>query len=169
MSHDPIMLISLAGFAACLLWAVWSDIRTRRIPNVVSLAVALLWVLFAVAGGQGADWWAGLAVGAAIFAVGLGAFACGWFGGGDVKLMAAIGLWAGSAYVLDFILITGLVGGVLALITLAARKIAIPYVTTNALFAAPQTGAGAAQSDGLPYGLAIAGGGLWILHHMLVG
>ena len=169
MSTLSIAHIFVVAFGACLLWAVWTDVRTRTIPNAVSLAVVALYAGFALAGGVDGAWWVGPAVAAAILVAGMGCFAMGWFGGGDVKLLAACGLWAGTAQLMPFLLVTALVGAVLALLTLAARARPIPYLTTNALFIGPQTDGRAATADGIPYGLAIAAGGLWILYRMLAG
>ncbi len=47
---------------------------------------------------------------------GFGAFAAGFMGGGDVKLMTAVALWAGPDKVLPFLLFMSLAGLALALV-----------------------------------------------------
>ncbi len=64
-----------------------------------------------------------VACAAGLFGVGAVAFANGMIGGGDVKFLAAVGLFAGPAHVVDFMLVTALVGGVLGLALLAGAPI----------------------------------------------
>ena len=49
-------------------------------------------------------------------------FVAGWVAGGDVKLIAAIALWMGPAKVSLFVLLTALLGALLALALLLIRK-----------------------------------------------
>jgi prepilin peptidase CpaA len=153
--------------AGCLA-ASWTDATARRIPHAVPLAIAAAYPVFALAGGTGAPWWAGPAVAAAVFALGLGVFAAGWLGGGDVKLAAALALWAGPAGVAAFVLVTALAGAGLSLAVLALRRVSVPYLSSSALVIGPQTG-GRRAAEGVPYGVAIAAGGLWIAYRALAG
>ena len=88
-----------------LIAAAWQDMRTHHIGNGLSVAIAALFV-----------WWAGIgliagsytpqafglaiACGAGLFAVCAGAFSAGVLGGGDVKLLAAVGLFQAAPWVL---------------------------------------------------------------------
>ena len=90
------------------------------------------------------------------------AFAIGMIGGGDVKFLAAVGLFAGPAHVLDFMLVTALVGGVLGLALLAGAPIG------------PVSSRGDATlrnrlRSRVPYGPAIAAGGLWVAMRLSLG
>jgi prepilin peptidase CpaA len=92
------------------------DVRTRRIPNVLtfgSAAVALIYA-FGTAGLHG------LALSAGGWATGIGLFLPMFLlrgmGAGDVKLLGAVGAWLGPAGVLYAALYSVLAGGVLALI-----------------------------------------------------
>ena len=67
-------------------------------------------------------WLAALGLAAAVFVVGLGLFARELIGGGDVKLLAALSLWAGPEQFVWFMLVTTLAGGVLSLISLWYRR-----------------------------------------------
>src|SRR5579875_269876 len=107
----PILAVA-AGAAAA------SDLRTRRIPNALCAALAAAGLaVAAVERGPG-----GVAVAAAMIAcvllVGTIAFSRGWFGGGDVKLIAAGCSGLVPAHAADFLLYTALCGGVLALAAL---------------------------------------------------
>jgi prepilin peptidase CpaA len=99
--------------------AIW-DVRTRRIPNVVTLGAAAAGVLYAaVADGGGGLLWslAGWATGLVLF---LPLFALGGLGGGDVKLLAAFGAWLGPVGALWAGFSAALVGGAAALVVAAA-------------------------------------------------
>jgi prepilin peptidase CpaA len=91
-----------------------------------------------------------------VFAIGATGFAAGVLGGGDVKLLAATSLFAGSAHVIDFLIVTALVGGALGLAVLAGAPIGPAAPTTDGAVRAR-------LRSGLPYGPAIAAGGLWVV------
>jgi prepilin peptidase CpaA len=91
------------------------DLRTRRIPQALTLGGALAGLAFHLLSG---GWSAGLgsatgwAVGIAIFFV---PFALGGLGAGDVKLLGAIGAWLGPMSAVWVGLYAGAAGGVLAI------------------------------------------------------
>jgi prepilin peptidase CpaA len=94
--------------------ATFTDLRSRRIPNWLVLP-------FLVAGVCISGWMSGWhGIGQSLAGVGLGALLFGilaWMGGmgmGDVKLCAAIGAWIGPSQLLLALVLTGLVGGVMA-------------------------------------------------------
>ena len=137
----------LLGLAAILVVAAVIDVRTFTISNRLNLAVALLapvyWLSVALP-------WPGFAVqlGAAaiVFALLAVAFYAGMMGGGDVKLAAALALWFPPVATIKFLVLMSLAGGVLTLAMLAWHR--------------------ARKSEGrpeIPYGVAIAFGGLAIL------
>jgi prepilin peptidase CpaA len=82
-------LLPLVGFAPILVLAGLSDLRRMRIPNWTSLAaIAIFLVCLPLIGWPEAGW--RIAAAAALFAVGLGAWALRLFGAGDVKLLSAL-------------------------------------------------------------------------------
>lgn len=187
MPTPPSMALVPLGIAMTLLLgaAAWLDIRQRRIPNRIVAAVALLWLPLAVSGGL----LAGLfAVGTAALVLGIGTaiWRMGWLGGGDVKLLAAVSLWAGPDHVGELLLATALCGGALALMSLAARHTAVTpmltFVRGEAIRLLPSARAPASTArwtpDGalaasasrgtIPYGIAIAMGGAWLLHGLFL-
>lgn len=91
------------------------DLRTRRIPQALTLGGALAGLAYHLMNG---GWSAGLgsaigwAVGIAIFFV---PFALGGLGAGDVKLLGAIGAWLGPMNAVWVGLYAGAAGGVLAI------------------------------------------------------
>jgi prepilin peptidase CpaA len=138
----------LVGLAIALLFAGFTDIRERKIANWLNAGIALAAPLF---------WWTnGLAlwpdvamqfgVALAAFAVLTGLFALRMMGGGDVKLLTALALWIEPSWFLKLLIIMALVGGVLTIVMGAYH---IMRRRRDRL--------------AIPYGVAIAIGGLWVL------
>ena len=138
----------LMALAAMLLAACWCDLKARTIPNLLNLAIALLAIPFWWSIGLGLWPDAALQIGVAALVFGLFAiaFALGVMGGGDVKLVAAIALWLPAQSVLALLFIMSVAGGVLTLAMLIRHKL----------------GRKAGQLE-IPYGVAIAFGGLWLI------
>lgn len=105
------------------------DLRTRRIPNWLTVAgVSLAAGLAAISG----DLLTSLAGGALAFAIGIAIalVARGAFGGGDVKLMAYAGTATGLGGVVPFLFWMSLAGGLLAagaLVLHRRRGVTMPY------------------------------------------
>src|SRR5687767_13711946 len=93
----------------------------------------------------------GLRLNALLLAVLIGAgtvaFGKGWMGGGDVKLMAAVGLWCHLNAALTLISGIFISGGVLAWIVLGARSFAPAAASVRSVVLKP--------GGGIPYGVAI--------------
>jgi len=99
-----------------VLVAVAWDLKTRRIPNILTFgaAIAAFIVHGLIAGWSGvAGSLLGWVVGAALF---FPIFALGGMGAGDIKLLGAIGAWLGPATVVWVALFSGIAGGVMGLI-----------------------------------------------------
>jgi prepilin peptidase CpaA len=155
-----LQVVCLALLAVSLIAAAAQDLRTTQIADGFSLAVVALYAISAIIGlasGRAAasSIGAALACAALVFACGAAAFSAGALGGGDVKLLSAVSLFAGSARLLDFLAITALVGGVLALAILAGARIGQLVGADGATLRSRLRG-------DLPYGPAIAAGGLWV-------
>jgi prepilin peptidase CpaA len=122
----------LVGFvAACMV----VDMRTRRIPNLLTLPAMLL--ALALRGGEGGapGIVTSLAGAGLAMAVLLTPFALGGIGGGDVKMMGAVGALVGPRLALAS-LATGMVlGGVVMLVHLARRgRLREKLARTTAMF-----------------------------------
>jgi prepilin peptidase CpaA len=99
------------GCAACV-----TDIRSRRIPNVLTFGAAGTAVVFHALAPSGAGLPAAVAgwfIGAAIMFV---PFALRGLGAGDVKLIAALGAWLGPVDAVWLALYAGVAGFVMALV-----------------------------------------------------
>jgi prepilin peptidase CpaA len=139
--------------AAAAVVAAASDVRARRIPNALTGALAVAGVVLAGAtcGLPGAG--TALLTLAVLLAAGTVAFSRGWFGGGDVKLLAAGCCGLPPALGVDVLVYTALCGGLLSLYWLATSHRMVTVLITRQL---PQTG------ERLPYGVAAAGGALFL-------
>ncbi len=117
--------LSSAGFAivaAGVIVATIVDLRTRRIPNVLTGAMAVAGVGFAASGLTGVTLGASLAGLLLGLALMLPGHLLGATGGGDVKLMGAIGAVVGPALVLNAFLLTAVTGGALAVVVAVRRR-----------------------------------------------
>ncbi len=153
-------LLPLIIFSGLLLFAAASDIATMTIPNWVSIVIALAFPITALisALALSAIGWH-LAFGFAVLAITFGLFQFGVLGGGDAKLIAAAAVWTGIGAFGAFAFWTSLAGGVLALTLLLARAMIAPDQTRPTFLNRLLT-----RRGGIPYGVAIAVGGLAVLH-----
>jgi prepilin peptidase CpaA len=107
--------IMAGGLIAALLYATWTDIRARIIPNPLNAGIALAAPLWWWASGMTP--WPGIAIQLALAGIALllfmGAFAIGAMGGGDVKLIAALGLWLVPLEFMQMIVWMSIGGGLL--------------------------------------------------------
>ena len=149
------ILVALVILVAGTLTAAIVDVRSRRIPNKLTATLAIAAIVLHLGDGTTALLIALAAMGAA-FALGFLAFSAGWFGGGDVKLLAAAcGLvsYPGCLSLVAFVLVAG---AVLALAQAARTRRLVSLVRNASLLAT--TGAPPESPVLLPYGVAIAGG-----------
>ncbi len=106
-------LLAGAVLVACV-GAIW-DVLTFRIPNKVTYPAALVAILvhLVIEGPMGVVWSiTGVLVGGGIF---LFLYLLRTMGAGDVKLMAAVGAFAGPSKALEIALYSAIAGGILAL------------------------------------------------------
>jgi prepilin peptidase CpaA len=102
-------------FVALMACAASIDVRTFRIPNWLTLLVAVLFFPVAIASGMGwQDIGMHVIAGVILFFVGFMFFSFGFFGGGDAKLIAAAALWFGTTGTGFFLYGSVVAGGILA-------------------------------------------------------
>jgi prepilin peptidase CpaA len=160
--------VSSAALVALLALACWFDLRERRIPNGLTVAGAVVALGLRLGLGWGAAGSGAAGAGLAV-AVALVPFTLGVLGGGDVKLLGAVGAFMGSERLVGALLLTAVAGAVLAVIE-AVRRRALVHALANTYSFAKQwmlfRGAGVTptleSSDvmSVPYGVAIAVGTL---------
>lgn len=140
--------ILVAILAAMLLVAATGDLRTRTIPNWLNASIALTAIPF---------WWLSglqlwpdiaLQIGVALAVLFLFAlaFRLGAMGGGDVKMVAALALWLPPLAVLKLLVIMSLAGGLLTVAMIVRQRLSKAQGQLE-----------------IPYGVAIAFGGFWLI------
>lgn len=132
------------------IFVVYYDLRFNSIPNAITYSGLLLgWGLVVFfRRGDMLNYVAAFLVGGGVF---YAMFLCGWFGGGDVKLVAMVGLLMGSRFLLDAVVYMTIAGG----------AIACCYALEHVLQRKPLRGAK------IPYGTAIMAGTYYTIYQGL--
>lgn len=140
-------------FMILLAAAAIQDALRLRISNITVLLVIIAAIVAAIFAGPELRLWQNLAVFAFLLAVGTPIFAAGKLGGGDVKLLAAAGLWFSLSGALTMLISVLIAGGVLALVIIILRMFGWSEAAREkAVILRPK--------GGIPYGVAIAAGAL---------
>jgi prepilin peptidase CpaA len=115
-------LLNFAPLLAMLACAAAIDLRSRRIPNSLTLMIAMTGAMQSLLPAATVSPWqsfAGLLTGIALtFAL----FALRALGGGDVKLLAASGAWLGPAATFYVFLAAAVIGMLIVLVQCAAQR-----------------------------------------------
>jgi Flp pilus assembly protein protease CpaA len=116
-----------------LVVATVTDLRRREIPDWIPMAL-LAWAIAATALGLGSHGWTSLALGlAAGLAFGVFVFWLGGFGGGDAKLLAALGATLGAPEFFTFMFYAAIAGGLVAVLALLRGKRDLAYAPVMAV------------------------------------
>src|SRR5690349_11787497 len=117
----PVGVMSVA-LSAFLLAAAYTDIRSRRIPNALTLAGIGVAIALRLSGGlgPGVDGVIGVVL---AFVLCLPFFVLGVLGGGDAKLLMAVGAFMGPRDLLMAMLIIASVGGIIGAVDAMRRGI----------------------------------------------
>lgn len=178
------MLAAIIIFVMLLLVvAAIFDIRTRQIPNWISLSVFALFLIFLAA-----QWLLGvdpavvdpltsLAAGFGAFAVFTAFFYFGFIGGGDVKLISAVAFWVGLKGIAPFIVIMAVTGGLIAVFYIFKRDVGPEIEIDHGEIILKgqekkkkkkvKVGKKENKSAKIPYGIAISVGGLFVVNQIL--
>jgi prepilin peptidase CpaA len=146
-----------------LLYVATIDIATRLIRNEICLALALLGIAGQLANPmQVAE---SLIVATILLLLLLVIYQRGWIGGGDVKLLVALAIGLPMMGVIQLLTITALAGGILALVHLMMRLMPYPRLAPAGSSLVRRVYAierwRHLRHAPLPYGVAIACGGIW--------
>lgn len=149
MSIGTPEIVLLGVLALLLLIGAVTDWQRRSIDNWLTATIALAAPLYWWATGLGG--WADIAfqigLGATVFAIGVGLFAMGAMGGGDVKLLGGLALWFPGLVMMRLAIVMSIAGGVLTLAMLIHHKLSKSEAPLE-----------------IPYGLAISLAGLWVIY-----
>ena len=163
------LVLDILALLLLVLCAFW-DVKYRKIPNWATLPGIVLGLgMNGLLGG-----WAGLRASGIGLLVGFGAllvlFVLSWMGGGDVKLMAAVGALKGYPFVVSalfYSLIAGVIIGVVALIwnrkTLRTFKNMFLVLASRVTSAIPKHDIRPEATQKVPFGLAIVLGTIWAM------
>ena len=168
--HHPLTFISVltglltfAGLAVLVLAAL-HDFAVRTVPNAYSviLFAAGFGIRLCTGGAHALQW--GLIAAAIIFTATVVFWRLGWMGGGDVKLLTAAAIFVPPLLVPMLVAATALAGGVLALVFIIGRKLAVrpvaprPRAVLGRILRCEQWRLH--RGGPLPYAAAIATGGV---------
>jgi len=154
------------------------DVRGRRIPNWLTYSglITALVVRTGLAGWTGLKGGLlGLLLAGGIFYL---FFLLGGMGGGDVKLVAAVGAWAGTAQIGSILIVSAIAGGILAVgymvvfrqmrQTLLNTVELVRHHMTSGLQPHPVINVQQSNTLRLPYGLAVAMGTLFCVGNVFL-
>jgi prepilin peptidase CpaA len=141
--------VALLGMLAVMLvTAAATDIRSRIISNRLNAAIALTAPLYWWS--MGLSPWPDMAIQVAlalgVLALFAALFALNMMGGGDVKMLAALGLWLPAGALLSLLVVMALLGGVVTIVTVAHHRLTRRIGQVE-----------------IPYGVAISLAGLWVI------
>ncbi|MDA9435456.1 A24 family peptidase [Bradyrhizobium sp. CCBAU 51627] len=148
-----------------LLYVATIDVATRLISNEICLALALLGIAGQLTSPMHVA--ESLIVAAILFLLLFAIYARGWIGGGDVKLLTALAVGLPLSGVIQLLSTTAMAGGVLALMHLMMRLLPYPSLAPAGSSLVRRVYAVERwrhlRHAPLPYGVAIACGGIWTI------
>jgi prepilin peptidase CpaA len=163
-----------ATASACALVASVFDVKSRRIPNFITMPAFVFGLALHLVLGGWKQLLSAFAAGLICGVVFLLFYIAGGMGAGDVKLIMAVGCIAGLSHIAYLLVLTALCGGVMAIVLALARgklqqtlmnvgEIASHH-RQEGLQPHPDLNLSNAQTLRLPYALAIAGGSVLTLY-----
>ncbi|MET4320356.1 prepilin peptidase [Bradyrhizobium sp. RT5a] len=148
-----------------LLYVATLDVATRLIRNDICLALALLGIAGQLASPMQIA--QSLISAAILFLLLLVAYTRRWMGGGDVKLLVALAVGLPLTDLVQLLTVTALAGGVLAMMHLMMRNLPYPRLAPAGSSLMRRVYAVERwrhlRQAPLPYGVAIACGGIWTI------
>ena len=153
----------LAAAFIPVIWAAVSDIRSFIIPNECSLVLLALYGIFAFVSLSSDQVLSALFVGGIAFSIAFTLYAFGQLGGGDVKLISVLAIWAGPSLISEFIFVMAIAGGFMAVVMLSRLKFSFAEILNRLGQAAAAKNI---LANKMPYGVAIASGGGVVLAQM---
>lgn len=127
---DPLVLAQTLAVVAVMTLALGWDVRTRRIPNRLTLAGLILGLLLRAPLGPEAVF-LGLAGAGISLLVAFPLFVAGGIGGGDAKLLMVAGAFLGPSGLLVAGLLSGALGGLMAVAIIVRRQVWLPTLLSS--------------------------------------
>lgn len=155
-------VLPVAAFSGCILAAALSDARTLRISNRLNVSILGLFGVYATIALTPVATALALALAGLTLVVAFIGYSRGLMGGGDAKLIAACMAWAGPSHAIEFLIVTGLAGGVIAFALTSPLTARAAHSVRRSW---PMTAAEGAAS--MPYGVAIATGAAAVVFELL--
>lgn len=109
-------LMIFGPLLAMLVFAAVGDVRTRRIPNWLTLVIVTTGLTQSFTACATVSPWESLGGLLAGFGLTVALFVLGALGGGDVKLMAGCGAWFGPSLVFQVFVVAAIVGMAIVLV-----------------------------------------------------
>lgn len=129
------------------------------IPNRITIGLIIGFIVAAIAVPLGWDAIVShVGAGLLMLVIGIGMFSLGLLGGGDAKLLAGAALWFGFEGLMQYLLLVAIAGGLLVIVLLLYRSIVPPLWLCRQEWAMRLH----QKAGGVPYGIALAAGGLWL-------
>jgi len=129
-----VLYFTLLAALLLLLVATVCDFRTREIPDWISIAIAFVAVTAASAGWLGIGFLLVVSGGALGLSIGYGLYRFARLGGGDAKLIAALGLLVGPVGLLIVLFGMAIAGGILSVIAIYRKQkdyASVPAITAG--------------------------------------
>jgi prepilin peptidase CpaA len=168
MTQIQLEAIYPATATACAIAGSFFDVKTRRIPNVITVPCFLFGLVLHLVLGGWKQMLLGLAAGTICGLVFFLFYLAGGMGAGDVKLIMAVGCIAGLSHIVYILTLTAIAGGVMALgLALIRGRLRETFLNLGELITHhrqkglqphPDLNLTNARTLRLPYALAIAGG-----------
>jgi prepilin peptidase CpaA len=159
MTGATLLQMATVVFVGSLIAATITDILWLRIPNWIPACIVALFLVAAMTEPRSLAWWGShLGAGGIVLLAGIGIFAWGKIGGGDVKLLTGVALWFGLAQLPALLLVIGVVGGVVSLACIVLRGFGSYAILEHFGMRAVALEKG----QGVPYAVAI-GAGCWLM------
>ena len=149
----PLQTTILYVGIALFIFAAYGDVMTFRIPNKLVCAVALLGISRLVVIGDLSTALYTMGASFLVLIVGFLLFCQGFWGGGDAKLTAAAALLVGYHDVPSSLFVMGICGALFSFAVLFIRK-SLP------IWVGPFLAIRLSKARSVPYGVAIAAGGI---------
>ena len=154
-----IQILFCVSLVVILIFCAVSDIVRYLIPNYASVLIFLLFVVSLVLSPAGVSPWSHFGAGLTVLLVGLVLFRFGLFGGGDVKLWAAVATWYGFAALPAQLAYVCVIGGLIGITLLLARTLVGRCRRFSNAGTATLSVPRLLQGDApVPYGVAISAG-----------